>query len=314
MTKSKSSWIVEVSKKTQNREAITLISVVSSIILYSIFYQFIPFTSYTTGLILSMMISVLVAFPMGRLVNIYNHKLRKQHREITKNNELKNQLISILGHDIKSPLNNVRQILELVGSKQVSEEELQQMSYQLLSDVDSTLALTSNLINWIKLQNKGFSPNITAINVENIVEEVLNLYSFIIVKKDIRFNIQYPEDKTVQCDVEICKIVLRNILTNAIKFSYEGGEVDIHISREDRYVSMKIRDQGVGMSPSEVKRLTQEQLIPSQLGTNREKGTGIGLNITRQMVHRLGGEISLKSVLNEGTTFKIKIPQTPKKD
>lgn len=309
MSKSKTSWIVEISKKTQNREAITFISILSSIVLYSVFYQFVPFTSYSSGLILSMLISVLVAFPMGRLVNIYNHKLRKQTKEITKNDEVKSQLISILGHDIKSPLNNVRQILELIGSKQVSKKELEEISYQLLSDVDSTLALTNNLINWIKLQNKGFAPNIVEVNIKEIVQEIINLYATVIKKKSLRFNIIYPDNTLMQCDTEVCKIIFRNILTNAIKYSHENGVIDITIANEYNMVILQITDYGVGMSKERIEQLMQKELIPSQLGTNREKGTGIGLTITQQMIHRLGGQINVESTPNIGTTFTIKMPQ-----
>lgn len=309
MSLDKNNWILTISKRLRSAPAITLFALISALIAYTILYQLIPFTNFYSGLMLAAILSIFICYPLSTLITMFNKKMWQQNKINIQNNEVRSQLISILGHDIRSPLNNVKRILELVESNNITGKELNDISHQLISDVDNTLTLTNNLINWIKIQKTGFSPKLQEIQLSDIVNETVDLYHSIIKKKAIKFKVDYPENENVICDAEMCKIILRNVLSNSIKYSNYGDEVTMSFERNEDYLSATIADNGVGMSKEVADSLLNDEIIPSQLGTDKEKGAGIGLTISNQIINQLGGKMWLESVPDEGTTFFIEIPQ-----
>lgn len=308
MLKKKPNWIFNLSKRLQSATTIAFSALVSAVVLYSIGYAIYPYTSYKSGLMFAIVIALLIGYPMGRLVTMYNAAIREQNKQIKKSNETKNQLISILGHDIKSPLNNIKKMLDLLVSKDITEAELKQISRQLHNDVDSTLTLTNNLINWIKIQKIDYAPHYEQFKIRDVVDETITLYQPIAENKNIVLEVNYPEDKHMHSDPEMCKIVLRNLVSNSIKFSNPGSKVLVKVTSNDNFHHFEIRDEGVGLEKEEVDNLLNSNNISSHLGTNNEKGNGIGLHLTKQIITQLGGNISLESSPGSGTTFYIKLP------
>ncbi|QSE96176.1 sensor histidine kinase [Fulvivirga lutea] len=308
MISPKPNWLFKISKMLQSARAIAISAIVSAVLLYTLIYQLYPYANYESGFVIAIIIALIVGYPMGRLVTIYGNEIRFQNKEIRKNNEIKNQLISILGHDIKGPLNNVKKLLELANSDHITKEELQKVTSQLHSDVDSTLVLTNNLINWIKIQKIDFKPQHKYFKIKDIINETIDLYRPIAKNKSIQLVAQLPEEEEMQCDAEMCKIVLRNLVSNSIKYSHEGGKVEITVSQDSNDIIFEIKDTGIGIDNEQAEKLLKDEVVSSELGTNKEKGTGIGLHLSKKIIDQLGGEIWLESNSN-GTAFYIKLPQ-----
>ena len=308
MLKKKPNWIFSLSKRLQSATTIALSALISAVTLYSIGYAIYPYTSYRSGLMFAIVIALLIGYPMGKLVTMYNDAIRQQNKQIKKSNETKSQLISILGHDIKSPLNNIKKMLDLLVSKDITEAELKQISRQLHNDVDSTLTLTNNLINWIKIQKIDYSPHYEQFKIKDMVDETISLYQPIAKNKNIAIEVEYPENDMMNSDPEMCKIVLRNLVSNSIKFSNPGSKVQVKVKSGEDHHHFEIRDEGVGLEKEEVDNLLNSNNISSHLGTNNEQGTGIGLHLTKQIINHLGGKISLESSPGNGTTFFIQLP------
>lgn len=308
----KPNWIFLLSKRLQNAPVIAIAAVVSATTLYSISYLIYPYSSFGSGLILAAIIAALIGYPLGILVTNYNVKLRNQNKQIKRSNDIKSQLISILGHDVKSPLNNIKKMLDLVVSQDINEQELKQISSLLHKDVDSTLTLTNNLINWIKVQKMDYMPQYKEFELKEILDETIGLYRSIAATKDIKLIVDYSENELIHSDPEMCKIVLRNLISNSIKFSNNGSEVMVSASRQESHHQFEIKDQGIGIDKGEIDNILNTKTITSNLGTNNEKGTGIGLYLTKQIVDQLGGKIWLESSPGSGTTFYITLPQLSK--
>jgi signal transduction histidine kinase len=309
MYQKKPSWLFKLSKLIQNGYSIALAALISAIFLYTFFYQFIPFISYGTGLALACIISLFIGYPMGYIVTMFNRELRAKNAENKRNNEAKNQLINILGHDIRSPLNNVKRLLEMVGTKEITNEELKKITAQLNNDVDNTLMLTNNLINWIRIQKNDFKPNIEEISLKSIIDETITLYAPMSMNKSITINLNCNDELVLKSDPEMLKIIFRNILSNAIKFSHDDGKIKISCSNEGQFLSIAIKDDGTGMNHDQINNIMDNSRTKSFPGTHNETGTGIGLNLTKKIIKRLDGELSIESSPNEGACFFVKLPQ-----
>ena len=278
------------------------------ILLYSILFLMIPFTSFWSGLALASIIAIVVASPVSFLMVGYAEKIRRQSREAMANNETKSKLINVLGHDIKSPLNNIKQTLYMLNSNMLSEEEFDQLILLLSKNVDSTLNLTNNLIKWIHVQQRDFKPKIVKTKVHDLLQETVEIYQSMASDKKISLIVNYNDDCEAESDPEMIKIVLRNLLSNAIKFTHENGKVWLDFKVMGNLLVFQVKDNGVGMNPERVNSPAKLKNIESEYGTQQEKGTGLGLNLCKNVADKLGGHIWVRSGIGKGTTFYFSVP------
>lgn len=174
-----------------------------------------------------------------------------------------------------------------------------------------THILIDNLLYWASTQLKGWQLHPQDLELPEIIEEVLELIASNAVRKNITVSKQIPELLSAHTDPNMLKLVLRNILANAIKFTPEGGSIHIAGTSSDSLVHLSVSDTGVGMPPEKLEQFRQGLPLPSMPGTRQETGTGLGILVSRQFLEKQGGSLEIESKPGSGTTVHIKLLEKP---
>ncbi|MGF1532258.1 MAG: ATP-binding protein [Bernardetiaceae bacterium] len=239
-------------------------------------------------------------------------RLSESFKEIKSLNATKDRVFSIISHDLRSPLNLLQGILTIFQLGGFNDpDELQKMMANASLNVQNISELLENLLSWarIQIESEGQSMHPRAIQLPHLLRNTIQLFGEMQQQKDIQINRYLPEHlPDVWVDPEAVKLVLRNLISNALKFTPRGGQVSIRIEEiSETTLKIYVQDTGVGMSPA-----TQEKLFlgitESQRGTNNERGTGLGLMLCRDFVEWNGGEIGVTSAPGAGSTFWFTLP------
>jgi signal transduction histidine kinase len=229
-----------------------------------------------------------------------------KERELQRLNDNKNQTLSILAHDVRSPLTSLNTITRLMldGNFEPSEfldklTAINEKSAQVLEFIDTTLL-------WTRANFNSISFRIEEVDVQNALTKILQVYSNIYQTKNLTIT-KKLNGTIIRTDQEILTIILRNLLSNAIKFSRDKGEIVISFQHGIDNFSLCIKDNGVGMSPETLNKLQQDHHT-STLGTRDEKGLGLGLKLCRQLIKKLNGEIVFQSKPGSGTEVTVTLP------
>jgi len=235
-------------------------------------------------------------------------KLIKSERELRKLNAQKDKFFSIIAHDLRSPVSNFVQVSELL---KLSYEEIPQEKIKLLfSDMNllanSTFKLLDNLLIWSRSQLGHLDIKKEKINLYNIVEDIRNLYIENIKNKDLRLINDLQENFYVRSDSNIAHTVIRNLINNAIKFTVSGGEIVISSSSQKKLLNkyiISIKDNGIGIPGDKINKILDIDDDYTTLGTEKEKGTGIGLVLCKELIEKTGDKIWVESEVGKGTSF-----------
>ncbi len=247
--------------------------------------------------------------------DITNRKLAEQtlqerEKQLSALNETKDKLFSIIAHDLKSPFTSIlgfsQLLIENIRKYDITKTELF-LGY-INSHSKSTFTLLENLLSWAKSQTGKISYQPEKLNFNEIVKQVIDLSSLVAKVKKISLNYFLSENVTVFADKNMLDSILRNLISNAIKFTNEGGTIDIYAISENDAVEITVSDNGVGMTEEVMKKLFSIDKNHTSIGTNNEKGTGLGLIICKEFVEKHGGKISVESLVGEGTSFKFTLP------
>ncbi len=276
----------------------------------------------TPGFIFSFVAGVLVLFYLvlhwreARLraaEQQLQEEVDRQTRELLELNEIKNRIFAVIGHEMRSPLTamqgieaNIRYLLE----KGEIEKSIKFLRALEQSSKKLSLLL-DNLLYWGLAQKSQLSYQPSNINVAQLLGEVLPLFDNLMEQKQIQVQQMVPETLSVFADENGLSIILRNILSNAIKFTPEEGKVYIKAAETADYVHLQIRDTGVGIQPSIFEKLNKP-LHPSTKGTRGERGTGLGLALCYDLVKVNKGSLAIESAENQGTSVLIKLPLSRK--
>lgn len=255
-------------------------------------------------------VSLLISIGIKKLKENYDiehQKVEQQKQQLSQLNAIQSKLISIISHDVRSPFNSIKGTLNLLKSEALSRKEIAMLSERLSQEVDNTINLVNNLLYWSQNQLQGLQANPEKFDMQAAIYENIKLVSPQAQKKNIR--IEYPEQPTVEvfADKEMIKTVLRNLLTNAIKFSYENKEVCIKKYIKEKEVVIEVCDTGVGI-PQAVKEQLFHLSQYTTLGTSNEKGNGIGLMLCKDFVEKNGGKIWVESEEGKGSKFFFTVP------
>ncbi|TDS11688.1 sensor histidine kinase [Sphingobacterium paludis] len=237
----------------------------------------------------------------------YQDEIKKQQQHLEVLNRDKEQLFAIIAHDIRSPLVATSQILQHVSNEVTSEEFRKQSLLQVTSQLRVMTENVDNLLHWSSQNLQGLISRPVSFNLHTLLLDVLKSMEAQRKAKRIQTVIDVPVDIYVFADSEQIHIVLRNILSNAFKFSHKQGEVKISAKKADAAIKIAIEDWGVGMSKKKVKKLFNNLQLPSY-GTSGERGTGLGLVLVNNLIQINRGEIKVSSVENAGTTILLKFP------
>lgn len=241
-------------------------------------------------------------------IKLQNNNLLKTNEELNHLNKTKDKLFSIISHDLRSPIGTLTSLLELLATGQIKQEEFKEFSEVLSIRLTTVNSALDNLLAWAISQIKGIKVNPTSFIVHDIVEEVFEQLKEGISKKNIQFNNDVSKEVEVFADQNQIMIVIRNLISNAIKFTPNYGTIKVATANRDTKVLISVEDTGVGMDEEEMKNLFNSDHKTSTLGTNNEKGTGIGLVISKELVKENGGKLSIKSKKGEGSTFIFTLP------
>lgn len=236
-----------------------------------------------------------------------NNRLNEQKAELEELNAVKDRMISVISHDFKSPLNSIKGALQIMGSSMLRQEEQTHLVNDLAVKVEKTSDFLDNLLQWAKSQMNGINYTPNPVNLTRIIKEVIEFVRFQAFGKNITIH-EYLDHKIMaRADEEMVKLVVRNLLCNAIKFSNSGGDIFIHATTQEKTVLVRIQDQGVGMS-EEVKNSLFSDHVRSSRGTNNEKGTGLGLLLCKDYIEKHGGTIGVESEEGKGSVFQFTLP------
>jgi signal transduction histidine kinase len=220
-------------------------------------------------------------------------------------NTVKDRLLSVVSHDIKSPLNSLRGVLQVYNKGAITREEFDDFAKHLENDLSKTSMLVENLLYWTASQLKGIEVRNESFDLFLLVEENTQLFETIASSKNITLKHNAKRDTIVNSDRNIVNLVLRNVLSNAIKFSYEGSVINIFVEVEHGILRIIVEDQGIGMDEQTIKKLFSAELSVSSRGTQNEKGTGLGLALCHDYIEKAGGQLIVESAKGEGSRFII---------
>ncbi len=235
-------------------------------------------------------------------------KLEEVALELNDANKVKDKIFSIVAHDLRSPLRNINSILDMYKEGDVSEREAGDLMHSLSNKVRETADMIDNLLNWAKTQINNTEPYIEEINLLTLIESKVQKFSLNAQEKEISFEVQIAKDLNVKCDIEMLRIILRNLISNAIKFSPVKGCIVLSASVKDNQAIVCVEDSGVGIVNDDIEKIFSKTNHISTYGTNNEKGTGIGLQLCQDLLEKNNGKIWVESEQNKGSRFYFSIP------
>jgi len=218
---------------------------------------------------------------------------------------MQDKLLSIISHDLRHPLVNTKSILDLINLKLVSPKETNELLEQLESQYVRSLSLLDNLLFWIRGQMKGIKIERTKVNMYNIINTLVDEQRMAIQNKRIKLTNDIDKNIFWYAEKEMLKIVFRNLITNAVKFTPSEGVISLSSVQNDDINYIIVKDTGIGMSKETLEKVNARQYYSSK-GTSNEKGSGFGLMLVRDLVQRHSGELLIESEPGRGSTFVVK--------
>lgn len=233
--------------------------------------------------------------------------LKTQSEELQNLNQLKDKMFSIIAHDLRGPIVNLKEIMSLFDQKIISEEELKSHLPLINADVKATASLLENLLFWSRTQLKGERIHPSNINLHLLSIVQVNLLSSQIQEKSLSIINNIPEHANVYADKNMVELVMRNLISNAIKYCHPNNQITISASIKGEYYITEIADTGVGIDKENISKLFGMNNF-STAGTRSEKGTGLGLLLCKEFVEKNGGKIWVRSELGKGSAFSFSLP------
>jgi signal transduction histidine kinase len=221
---------------------------------------------------------------------------------------VKDKFFSIISHDLRSPINALAGLLDLLDKGAVKPEELSRHIHELKSRFNHTRTLLNNLLDWTLLQMDKLNLQASRIDLRKMVDENIQLLGSV-PNKQIRLYNNVPVDTIGYADSNTINLVIRNLMTNAIKFTNDGGEVAIGAREKEAEWLITVADNGVGMNDDVLKILFDKTAPYTTRGTANEKGTGLGLILCKEFVEKNGGKIYVESQVGKGSRFSFTVPK-----
>lgn len=236
--------------------------------------------------------------------------LQTQHTKLEELNITKDRFISILAHDLRNPFNSLIGFSDMLQkSIELAEmDKIKKYADIIQSTSKNTFDLLNNLLSWAYSQQQGMIINKESLNLNAVIQEILLVTEFIAEGKNIDIYLNLDKDIYVIADKEMLKTILRNLITNAIKYSFENSIIKIKAGIVEEFVEIKISDSGIGMDEDTQNNLFNLLDAKSKKGTKGETGTGFGLILCKGFVEKNGGKIWVESKLGKGSDFIFTIP------
>lgn len=232
-------------------------------------------------------------------------KVEERTRQLEELNKTKDKFFSIIAHDLKNPFNTLLGFTELI-KENFDKYDSEQLKYYidiLFDTADHGYSLLKNLLDWSRSQTGSIRMEQEMLQIDKIVNEVIVLLENSASKKQIKINSNIKSSEKVFADYNMLQTVIRNLISNAIKYTNTGGEIAINSEKKDNMLVVSVKDNGVGIKPENLNNLFRIDKNISTKGTNDETGTGLGLLLCKEFIEKNGGKIWVESELDSGSEF-----------
>ena len=240
-----------------------------------------------------------------------NDKMQQSELRLTKISEVKDTFFSIISHDLRSPLNTLSGFLNLLDlqADAFTPEEIRNFSKDMQKSVERLLDLMENLMQWSRSQTQELQFHPITVDLSKIVSTNISLYEQIAKDKGINLISEIQTSTVVEADENMLNVIFRNLISNAIKFSYRGDKIVISTqkNKNSNRIQIKVADEGIGMTDEVREKVFKPEEHISTLGTNNEKGTGFGLSLCKNFVERHNGLLEIESQYEHGTVVKFSL-------
>jgi signal transduction histidine kinase len=236
-----------------------------------------------------------------------NKEISQQNRMLEADNKTKDKLLSIISHDLRNPLVNTKGILNLVNQEMVPEDQAKQLLLQLETQYMGTTSLLDNLLFWLKGQMSGKNLDRSVFIVYQLVKGLEDEHKMLFRRKNITFNNNLHPQMFINADKEMIRIVLRNLISNAIKYTPENGTIQVHATQSITHAIICVEDSGIGMTQETIEKINAKQYYTTA-GTSMEKGSGFGLMLCSDLINRHDGNLIIESLPDKGSKFIIQLP------
>jgi PAS domain S-box-containing protein len=241
-------------------------------------------------------------------------ELKRSTENLLKLNDAKDRFISIVSHDLRSPFSSILGFTDLLlNDDELTEEEKKQYARYIQESSKSMLALVNSLLDWTRLQTGRIRFEPEKFHASGVVDEAVQVLAGSALQKKITIINEVSKDVVVFADKGLLMQVLNNLISNAIKFTRQGGEILISVKPSDklRFLEFSVKDNGVGIQESNLNNLFRVETKFTSEGTAGEKGSGLGLSLVKEIIEKHGGTIRVESEYGKGSNFLFTIPVTP---
>lgn len=236
--------------------------------------------------------------------------LKESEARLSELNATKDRLFSVIGHDLRSPFNSIIGFSQLLA-KQVKKKDyegLEEYARIIQNSSQKTMDLLTNLLEWSRSQSGNIEFNPEYFELIHIIQEAVELSKDSARQKSITLTLNLPHNLTVFADKAMINTIVRNLISNGIKFTHPGGEITLSTRKSDKQLVVSVADTGTGIHPENLDKLFRIDATQSKPGTQKESGTGLGLLLCKEFAEMNGGRIWAESTPGEGSTFSFAIP------
>lgn len=235
-----------------------------------------------------------------------NTLLRKRTEELSKVNEIKDRLLSVLAHDLRTPLSNIQGVVYMIREELLEKKDIEKALSQIDAQLQQDINTLTNYLQWAQTQQDGITANLEDVSLSEIANNTLLEINRGANNKGVTLINKVPDDIYAVADKQMMTIILRNLLSNAVKFVGEGDQIIVETKQADSYIDISVQDTGRGIDPDARDKLFKP-FNYIRKGTAGEIGTGLGLSICKEFTEEQGGSISFESEPGKGTTFSVRL-------
>lgn len=278
------------------------------------------FKSYVLYALLLMAFSFFLAFTVyyrsfkkekasSNLLKAKQEEIEAQAAELDKVNHEKDKIFSILAHDLKAPMDSLWSMVKLLNEQNLTKEEFEAYLPLLSQSIGNNSILLENVLVWSRSQMNGIHADISTCNLYQLVESNMIFFQTSQFYKGQNLQNYIPKSMEVRADRNMLDIVLRNLLTNALKFTDNGDTISVAAEDSGKFYTISIADQGTGIPEANLEKLFGNLFFTTR-GTHREKGSGLGLLLSKELIQKNKGDIWVESQLGYGSTFSFTLPKS----
>ncbi len=240
--------------------------------------------------------------------------IKKQYEQLQQTIASRDKLYSVIAHDLRAPISTIKMINAIIESEKnkIKNASIREKFEMINETTEEAFNLLENLLRWTRNQTEKTHVVPSEFDIASAIQQVISLFTTIADSKNIHLLPRIYLQLEVYADEDMIKTVLRNLISNAIKFTYPGGKIEIHLTTDKEFAWVSVKDNGIGLSPEEQKKIMNGKKWLTTYGTKNEKGYGLGLQLCRDFIRMNKGKFHIVSTPGKGSTFSFTIPIVPK--